>query len=160
MKALITLIAVFLLACSHQQSNAPQPSKEQQETVLIKKEQKDSAYSNFSNPVFFAGTGTSFFEFFSMLKQTQPGNIDTLLFFVRQTSIKKHGRENIRKMLETKNINFSKKLKACKKMNDTAYVMNYIGRIVATSTIKTVTVSIENDTCKLVLPANLKDFLK
>lgn len=124
---------------------------------LKSKSGKDNI-GNFRNPVLMFGS--SFLEYFAILKQTNPGNLDTLIYFTSTKSLREHGREKILHLYKTTNFNFKKKLAALRKENDSTYVMNYKCSIIATNSMKSISVTIENDTCRLLLPQNLDDFLQ
>jgi hypothetical protein len=120
--------------------------------------QEEITTKNFSNPAIIFGT--DFLNFLSALKMTSPGNLDTLLKFTSQQSLAQHSRKSILTLYNKTNLNFQKKLKAIKKVNDTLYILNYLAYKYATKSIITCTVSIDRDTCRLVLPDNLNEFLK
>jgi hypothetical protein len=86
-----------------------------------------------------------------MLQLTEVSNTDTLLYYTSAISKAKYGKEAIIKYYATTNLNFKKKLKAIRKLNDTLFVLNYVCHINATKTLRTFIVSVENDTCRLVI---------
>ena len=112
----------------------------------------------FLNPVLIYGS--DFLSFFSALKKNFPGKPESLLVF---TSIKcraEHSDEKIHWLYKNTNINFQKKLKSISKISDSEFVLNYEANIDATICLKTITVSIEQDTCRILLPRNINQFLK
>ena len=112
----------------------------------------------FINPALILGS--DFLSFFSKLKMVFPGKLDTLLVFTSRQSKILHTRQSILGLYSKTNLNFNKKLKAMKKLNDTVYVLNYTANKFATTSIVTCSATIENDTARMLLPINLNDFLK
>lgn len=115
-------------------------------------------YKPFANPALMYGA--DFLNFFSTLKMSNPDNIDTLLAFTSTQSKILHSRASILNLFIKTNINFRKKLKSIKKINDILYVLNYSASKFATTELVTCSVLIEQDTAKFILPENLNDFLK
>lgn len=106
----------------------------------------------FSNPAFIYGS--DFMSFMQSLKKT--GNYEMLLQFTASESIKKLGAEKVKTYYEEKFTNMSKlKLQSVVNNSNGTKTMNYTNMNVATSSSTFVTVVIEGDSCKLVLPANL-----
>ena len=112
----------------------------------------------FVNPVFIEGS--DFLSFFSKMKMAFPGKLDTLLVFTSKQSKILHTRQSILELYSKTNLNFKKKLKAMRKVNDTMYVLNYSANKFATTSIVTCSVIVESDTARMILPSKLNDFLK
>lgn len=147
----ILLILVFISAgCS--------TSVREEESEPIQYTNPPENEQPFANPVLIYGS--SFLDFFSALKICSPNNLDTLLVFTSRKSIEKHGREKILSLYGRTNLNFQKELRAMSRVNDTTFVLNYSCYLFATSGMRTVTVTVESDTCRLLLPDNLNEFLK
>ena len=99
----------------------------------------------YSNPVFIEGS--SFGVFLQMLYKT--GKFDEMIKFTSQETINKFGEK---KLIEFyKNMDFGYKIKLKSKDDIDGYVLNYDADIMATKRIARIHVSVENDTCKLIL---------
>ena len=86
-------------------------------------------------------------------------NFDLAMKFTSKESIKKHGHEAILKFYKTYKFNY--KLTTSSESIDGKYTtLRYKTNETATGVTKDFVVIVENDSCKLVLPDNLKDFLK
>ena len=106
----------------------------------------------FSNPALIYGS--DFMSFMQSLKKT--GNYEMLLQFTSSKNIKTLGEEKIKKYYEEKFTNMSKlKLQSIVNNSNGTKTMNYTNMSVATNNSTFVTVVVENDSCKLVLPADL-----
>ena len=106
----------------------------------------------FSNPAFIYGS--DFMSFMQSLRKT--GNYDMMLKFTSSANIKKIGTEKIKKYYEEKFSNMSKlKLQSVTDNSDGSKTMNYTNLVMATKSITSVKIIIENDSCKLVLPLDL-----
>lgn len=148
MKKLI-LIAIASLAF------ASCGNKEQvKETIIVSKVVEAPARSlEFSNPAYIAGS--NFGEFFISMLKTQ--NYDMALKFTSKASIEKFGVEKIKEKYA--NFKFNFKLKLASKSAD-GNILKFTTNEFATGKFKTMTIAIENDSCKLVLPDDLNEFLK
>ena len=106
----------------------------------------------FSNPALIYGS--DFMSFMQSMKKI--GNYDMLLQFTSSASIKKVGKDKIKTYYEEKFTNMSKlKLQSITDNSDGTKTMNYTHMSVATNSSTFVTVIIEGDSCKLVLPKDL-----
>ena len=137
------ILAFFLTACADKQdqTHIEAPTKTE-----IKKE---APVKSFNNPALIYGT--DFISFLAMLQVTQPDNHDTLLYYTSSVSKAKYSKEAIAEYYKKTNLNFKKKLKALRRLNDSTYILNYVGLEYATRNIKTYTVTVEKDTCKLII---------
>ena len=134
---------LFLLACTDRKTG-----KTQTNTSSIKTNQSE-AVKAFANPAIVYGS--DFITFLATLQVTQPGNSDTLFYYTSAITKAKYSKKAIAKYYATTNLNFKKKLKAIRKLNDSLYLMNFLCNVNATKTLRTFTVSIERDTCRLVI---------
>jgi hypothetical protein len=139
----IYIIAFFLISCANTQNKT---SAEVQPQTEIKKEEQVKSF-NYPANIF----GTDFVNFLGMLEVTQPNNYNALQPYISSVSKSKYSKEAICKWFKTTNLNIKKKLKAIRKLNDSTYILNYVGIEFATRNIKTYTVTIEHDTCKLLI---------
>ncbi len=113
---------------------------------------------SFSNPALIYGT--DFLSFFSALKMNFPGKPQSLLVFTSAKSREEHGDEKILQLYNNSNLNFQKKLKSVNKKSVSEFILNYEAIIDATICLKTITVSVEQDTCRILLPKKIYEFLK
>lgn len=111
--------------------------------------------SEFSNPGFMAGS--SFGEFFISMLRTQ--NYDMALRFTSKGSKNKFGMDVILDKYNSFKFNYKLTQKSMSQVGDTITIV-YATNEMATGKLKKMTVVLENDTCKLVLPDNLEDLLK
>lgn len=111
---------------------------------------------NINKPELFGGPNGFGSSFASFLVYKQ---FDLALKFTSKESIKKHGTEAILKFYRSYKFNY--KLTRSSVDTDGKYVnLRYKTNEIATGVTKNFVVVVENDSCKLVLPDNLKDFLK
>jgi hypothetical protein len=102
----------------------------------------------FSNPNIIMGS--DFLTFFKSLRKM--GEIDQMVKFTHSESINEHGVDAIKEYYENKFTNMSDaKLKNTEDMGDGTFVMNYTNRDFATKRAVSITVKVENDTCKLLI---------
>lgn len=108
-----------------------------------------------STPELFGGSGFGI-AFMSYIK-TQ--NFDLAISFTSTESIDKHGRNAILDKYKSLKIDYT--LKQASKSVDGYYTtLRYTTNEFATSKYKDFVIVVENDSCKIVLPDNLDDFLK
>lgn len=145
---LISIVSFTLVSCG---------TKEVKETIytpVVSVEIKKEA-GEFSNPSIIEGS--SFGTFFISMLRTQ--NYDMALKFTSKESIKKFGLDKIRDKYE--NFKYNYKLKQKSIFNkDNEFTIVYATNELATCKLKKLIVTIENDSCKLVLPENIDDLLK
>lgn len=144
------ILALLLSACVERQAIVERKSEFDLDTG-----KKEVA---FSNPVLISGS--DFLSLVSSLKRNFPGRLETLLVFTSRVSRSIHSDSKILHLYNTTNINFNRSLKSVRKITDTLFVMNYEATIDATTCLRTITVTLEQDTCKLLLPLALSRFLK
>lgn len=112
----------------------------------------------FSNPAMIYGSdfGNMFKIFYAQ------GNYDYMLKFTSAKSIKKHGKDKVLDFYKNK-FKFGYalgSLKSTTKEGD-ATILNYPdAKVFATKKVIRIPIVVENDSCKIVLPDNLGDFLK
>lgn len=150
MKKLI-LIAVAILtltACGN---------KEVSKGVLLPSAKIEVAKADieFSDPARI--TGSNFGAFFLSMLRTQ--NYDMALKFTSKESVDKFGIDKIKDKYQNFKFNYRLTQKSIVK-NVNTFTIVYATQEYATGKLKKMIVVLENDTCKLVLPENLDDFLK
>lgn len=139
MNKLIQILFLFLFnSCSTEVINENNVGKN------LKYEEREVRTNN---PALFLGS--DFMTFLSQLKNSNPGNYDTLLRFTSNKTKREYSEKDILEWYTESNLNFDKKLKSIKGSGD-FYFLNYETRINATRAIYTFTIRIENDTCKLI----------
>lgn len=142
----IFILAIFaIVGCT---------SNEKKEVAVAKIDtvSTKSVETAFSNPAFIYGS--DFMSFMQSLRKT--GKYDMMVKFTASESVKKFGAEKIKAYYEEKFTNMSKlELKSVTDNANGSKVMNYVNLSVATKSATSVTVVIENDSCKLVLPTDL-----
>ncbi len=107
----------------------------------------------FANPAIIYGS--DFMAFMQSLRKT--GNYDMMLSFTSAASIKKLGKEKIKAYYEEEFTNMSKlKLQSVTDNSDGSKTMNYTNAVMATKSASSVRIVVENDSCKIVIPADLK----
>ena len=107
----------------------------------------------YSNPAFIYGS--DFMSFMQSLRKT--ANYDMMIKFTASADVKKYGKATLKLYYTNKFTNMSKlKLKSVTDNADGSKTMTYVNLSMATKTIAPVTIVIENDSCKLVLPIGLK----
>lgn len=150
-KAILILVcSLVLFSCGN---------KETKETVIVKPVKSIEAKVDFSNPAVIGGS--NFGNFFISMVKTQ--NYDMALKFTSKESKNKFGTDVI--LAKYKSFNFNYKLGNASiskvMVGDTLkYTLTYTTNEYATGKIKEMTLIVENDSCKLVLPDNLNDLLK
>jgi len=114
----------------------------------------ESVEKPYSNPAVFYGS--DFMSFMQSLRKI--GNYDMMLQFTSSESIKKYGKQKVKQYYKKKFTNMSKlKLQSVTCNSDGTKTLNYVNTSVATKSAASVIVVVENDTCKLVLPTDLKE---
>ena len=145
---LINLISIFaFIGCT---------SKEKKESSINKVDSVETKVveAPFSKPAFIYGS--DFMSFMQSLRKT--GNYEMMLKFTSFESVERFGKEKIKSFYEKKFTNMSKlELKSVVDNSDGSKTMNYINLAVATKSATSVNIVIENDSCKLVLPASLNE---
>ena len=150
MKNLIFVIAtsLFLFSCGQKEvKSVSEP--------VAKASKEASVDPSMSNPELFLGSGVG--PAFMSFVKTQ--NFEMALQFTAKESIDKHGREVILDKYKSLKTNYTlKKTSTSKSGNQTT--LRYTTNEFATSKFKDFVVVVENDSCKILLPDNLDDFLK
>jgi hypothetical protein len=148
---IIILISIFVItSCTNEE-------KKVMEIKSIEKvEQVDTtvdSQESFANPAFIYGS--DFMSFMQSLRKV--GNYELMLKFTASESIKKIGTEKIKAFYEEKFTNMSKlDLKSVTDNADGSKTMNYVNLSVATKSATSIVIVIENDSCKIILPTDLK----
>lgn len=150
MKSLIFFIAtsLFLFSCGQKEvKSVSEPVAEVSKEVSVD--------PSMSNPELFLGSGVGP-AFMSFIK-TQ--SFEMALQFTAKESIDKHGREVILDKYKSLNTNYTLKKVSTSKSGEKT-TLRYTTNEFATSKFKDFVVVVENDSCKILLPSNLDDFLK
>ena len=144
--ALILGFTLTLFSCENKEA------KIDSKDVAVEKTQ---VKSEFSNPAYM--DGSSFGKFFIAMIRTQ--NYDMALKFTSKESINKFGVDKIKEVYSNFKFNYKleqKSITVSGKYSTIIYTTNEY----ATCKLKKLIVILENDTCKLVLPVNINEFLK
>ena len=146
---IIILVTILTLAsCGNKEVVSKQVGESQ--TVVESPDILD-----FSNPAIIEGS--NFGSFFIAMIKTQ--DYDRALKFTSKKSINKFGADKILKEYRNFDYNYHLIQKSISK-NDSGFVVVYTTNQYATAKLKKIYLTLENDTCKLVLPDNIDDFLK
>lgn len=150
MKKLILVLftGLFLISCGTKETKEITP-------VVTSTTQAVDAKIDFSDPARMAGS--SFGSFFVSMIRT--GNYDMALKFTSKGSIDKFGTIKIKDKFQNFKFNYTL-TQAYKSQKGDTIELGYTTNEYATGKMKKMTVVLENDTCKLVLPDNLDEFLK
>lgn len=150
MKKLILIIStsLFLFSCGQKEvKSVSEPTAEVPKEVIVD--------PSMSNPELFLGSGVGP-AFMSFIK-TQ--NFDLAIQFTSKESVDKFGREVILEKYKSLKTNYTLK-KVSTSTNGGETTLRYTTNEFATSKFKDFVVVVENDSCKILLPNNLDDFLK
>lgn len=156
-KSLILIISILTLilgSCGNKES-------EQTTSVVasvVKTEpttQIKTQTNEFANPAFFEGS--NFGAAFIAMLRTQ--NYDMALKFISKNSVDKFGVDKIKKEYQNFKFNYNLILKS-QSQNGDVITLKFGAKEFATSKFKEMKIIIENDSCKLVLPEKLDEFLK
>jgi hypothetical protein len=102
----------------------------------------------YSNPVLIFDS--DFMRFMQSIRKV--GDLSSLVNLTSSETIKKFGKEKVKKYYEDNFVNMSKlKLKSVVDNGDGTKTMNYINTVVATNHLSSVDIIVENDTCKLII---------
>lgn len=156
----ILLYAVVIAMVGCKQEKAEEKSGYSSGTVAETKPdtETDRILPNkiFSNPVFIGGN-TDFLSYLGAIKATT-GDLNTLLKFTSDESIKHLKISGVRSWWANHNINCQKKLKSVVKKSEKSYLMTYEILVNATRKIIQVEVRVENDSCRFVIPTKSEWF--
>lgn len=150
MKNLIFIFSLLLLvSCGSNTIEEPTTKRDFDKEVLEEKP--------FSNPMLIYGS--DFGNFFKVLYAQ--GKFDEMLKFTSKTSIEKFGKDSILDFYKN-DLKFGYEIgKPHSQINSgDTITLNYNANIIATKRVVRISLLVENDTCKVVLPNNLNDFLK
>lgn len=150
---IILILSIFLSSCG----NKSESKHDEIKAELLKSEilSVNSSETNFSNPAFI--NGSNFGMFFISMLRTQ--NYDMALDFTSKSSINKFGLSVLKE--KYKNFKFDYNLKlVSESINKNDITLKFTTSEFATGKFKEMTVVVENDSCKLILPDNLDEFLK
>lgn len=153
-KSFFILISILMISCSSE--------KEDNKNVFITISDTTSSISKeidskpFSNPALIYGS--DFGNYFQTLYEL--GDFETMIKFTHSSSIEEHGKERILHKYKTMDFGFTMDLKSMNSINGKMFIMNYNSNSFATKHVTRIIVGLENDSCKVILPHDLKDFLK
>jgi hypothetical protein len=150
MKSLIFVIvtSLFLFSCGQKEvKSVSEPVAEVSKEVSVD--------PSMSNPELFLGSGVG--PAFMSFVKTQ--NFEMALQFTAKESIDKYGREVILDKYKSLNTNYTLKRASTSKIGGET-TLRYTTNEFATSKFKDFVVVVENDSCKILLPNNLDNFLK
>lgn len=153
MKRLVFIItlSLSLFSCGKQEVETNSNASVQTEV----KEEVSAVDPSMSNPELFLGSG--FGSAFMSFIKTQ--NFEMALQFTSKESIEKHGVDVILNKYKSLRTDYTL-VKASSSKSGSQTTLRYTTNEFATSKYKDFVVVVENDSCKLVLPNNLDDFLK
>ena len=144
----VSVVSVVLISCSNKEVD-------NKVVVPINSVTEELIALDFSNPAFMVGS--SFGIFFVSMIRTQ--NYDMALKFTSKESIEKFGVDKIKVKYENFKFNYILAQKSITKKGN-IFTIAYTTNEYATGKIKKMTVALENDSCKIVLPDNLDDLLR
>jgi len=148
----IIFIAIFAVIVGCTNTEKKEMTVNKVDTTSTSSVETKSVETAFSNPAFIYGS--DFMSFMQSLRKT--GKYDMMVKFTASESVEKFGTEKIKAFYEEKFTNMSKlELKSVTDNVDGSKTMNYVNLSVATKSTTSVTVVIENDSCKLILPTDL-----
>ncbi len=144
-KVLFILTALILTSCNDVEvSTAP--------AVVVKNQVEDKI--DLSDPAVFAGS--DFGSYFTTLYRV--GKFDEMLAFTSKRSIDEHGKDAILDFYKNDvKLGYDIKLTSKTVHGDTT-TLNYDANIIATKRVIRIDVVVENDSCKVLLPKDLKKF--
>ena len=156
MKNLIyILFALLIVSCNE----VPEAKVIEGETPVsnerVVEEVKVAEAGPYSNPAIIYGS--NFGVYFQALYKI--GDFETMLKFTSKESIDKHGEDRLFEFYQVMKFGFDIKPNAMKEIGDSTYILSFKTVNVATRNIRRMKVVVENDSCKVVLPSNLKDFM-
>lgn len=153
MKRLVFIItlSLSLFSCGKQEVETNSNASAQTEV----KEEVSAVDPSMSNPELFLGSG--FGPAFMSFIRTQ--NFELALQFTSKESIEKHGADVILEKYKSLKTDYKFKRTSGKDEEGKTVLRNSTNEF-ATSKYKDFVVVVENDSCKLVLPDNLDEFLK
>jgi len=150
MKKLIFISAVFLFASCNE-------AIELKDSKSIKKNiEKTEEKISYENPRIIGGA--SFGIFFQTLYKL--GDFNKMLAFTSSESVEKHGKKRVMEFYKTE-LDFGYNIEKgaiSEKIEGDTVTLSYNANIMATNKVIRVNVVIENDSAKIVLPDNLRDF--
>ena len=144
------ILVTFLVSCGEKSIESIKVDSGSEKT-----ESSKSVDVSLSTPELFGGSGFGI-AFMSFIK-TQ--NFDLAIQFTSKESINKHGVDAILDMYKSLKVDY-KLNQTSKLVNGDTTTIRYTTNEYATNKYKDFMVVVENDSCKIVLPENLKDFLK
>lgn len=148
MKNLILYIAILiaLQACTSTSNKVAEPDKiSVTEAPNVPIEAKIDR--KVSDPVFFMETGTSFGLYMQALYKL--GKFDDMIKLTSSKTLSKFGKENVLEFYKNMPFAYKMKLNSYNVTGDS--ILNYEAGIMATRSMIRIKITIEHDTCKIVL---------
>ena len=158
---IMSVLAITLSSCGNKETSTS-TCVEAKQIIETAKEEMNALpvvhgdNMDYVNPVFIFGS--NFGDFFLSMLRTQ--NYDMALKFTSKESIEKFGTEKIKGKYQNFKFNYNLKLTSKSQDNNSVTVLKFTTNEFATGKFKEMKVVTENDSCKLVLPDNLDDFLR
>lgn len=156
MKNLLLILSIVLLAsCGNSDVSKDAVGSEQKVLHTVKDNVSSDEIKPFSNPAIIYGS--DFGNFFRSFYKR--GKYDDMIKFTSKESLELHGEDVVRDFYKNK-MKFGYEIGKPNSMNTNGdYItLNYNGNIIATKTVIRIIVTLENDSCKIVLPKKLKRF--
>ena len=159
MKKIIVIVAASIAFTSCETKNTVEAKKIITEATLSQAEMQgpiESAFPGIDTPALFGGKdgfGQAFMGFITYQ------DFDMAMQFTSKESIDKFGADAILKKYKSFKFNY-KLIRSSESVDGKYTILRYKTSEVATRVLKDFKVVVENDSCKLVLPDNLNDFLK
>ena len=151
---LFAILIIFLASCGNDTEKVSvkdnTSSLESKATLETNTKELD-----FSNPSVFIGS--DFGDYFRTLYKH--GKFDDMIKFTSKESLDEFGEDVVRNFYENE-MKFGYEIGKPQSSNSNGdYItLNYNGNIIATKTIIRIVVTVENDSCKIVLPSELENF--
>jgi len=157
MKNLVFVLLVVLIASCNNNTELVADAVGSEPKVLDTTKDNASLEESkpFSNPAIIYGS--DFGNFFRTLYKQ--GKYDDMIKFTSKESLELHGEDVVRNFYKNK-MKFGYEIGKPHSQNVEGDVttLNYNGNIIATKTVIRISVKLENDSCKIVLPKKLKRF--
>lgn len=152
MKNLVYILSILILAsCGNAEVEAVS------DVVIVSVKDSNSVQENkpFSNPAIIYGT--DFGNYFRTLYKL--GKYDEMISFTSSQSINQFGKEAIVDFYKN-DLDFGYEIGKphSQVVSGNIITLNYEADIIATKKVVRIDIIVENDSCKIVLPGNLKNF--
>lgn len=148
---IIILLPLFLFSCTGDVTVSPGPGP------LVQQDESEEKPESLANPGFMLGT-----DFGNLFKTLYAqGKFEDMILFTSKESIDKFGRDKLLDFYEN-DLRFGYELGKphSQTVSGDTITLNYNASIIATKKVVRLSVVVENDTCKVVLPNDLKSFTR